>query len=163
MKRAHALRAFVVLMLAASCDDKPTSHVYVAQLYEPARDCLDPSTSIDIVSSGDGPLSCAPACLVAPSPPAPNSAKVYVSTMCAPYPASLDTSGTDETCAAALAAFARADVCASDGTSSSPADGGAEDASDDASDDGSTDDGDDGGENDAETDARDATRDTSAD
>jgi hypothetical protein len=63
--------------------------------------------------------------------------KVYVSTMCGPYPASItDTSGTDPACPAALAAFAAGTVCgettggddsgSSDGASGS--DGGPPDA-----------------------------------
>jgi hypothetical protein len=132
MKRALIGASFVGMFFGCDVDN---THVFVAYRYEVARDCLDPTTSLDVVPSEQAALTCAPACLVRPSPPAAAYA-IYVSTMCEPYPADLDTSGTDPNCAAALAAFARGpDACSGDGTSSSPADGGADDASDDASDD----------------------------
>jgi hypothetical protein len=144
MKRAFAWATFLAVAAAGGCDESK-SHVYVAQLYEPARDCLDPSASLDIIQTGQAGLTCAPTCIVLPSPPSPGGEKVYVSTMCGPYPADYDVSGTDATCPSALAAFARGpDVCNSDGTSTNPADAGAE-----AGDGGGGDDG--GGHDDAST------------
>ena len=94
-------------------------------LYEPARDCLDPSTSVAIIPTADGSLECAPTCLVLPAPPATPTEKVYVSTMCAPYPDTLDSTQSDPLCSAALAAYARGpDACEPGGVSSNPADAG---------------------------------------
>ena len=112
--------------LSAGCDG-PESHVYVAMLYEPTRDCLDPSTSLAIIDTPDGSLLCAPTCLVLPAPPAAGTEQVYVSTMCGPYPDGFDSSQTDPLCPPALAAFARGpDACAAGGGSSNPTDAGAE-------------------------------------
>ena len=122
-----------VLWLAPSsgCND-PTSHVYVAQLYEPDACCLEASSELDVISTGAASLSCAPACLVEPPP----GSRVYVSTMCGPYPAAFDVSGTDPRCALALTAEAagtgctagaEAGACPGDLSSSDAAtDGGAE-------------------------------------
>jgi hypothetical protein len=127
MRHALAVALLLVVVAGASCDNEGDSHVYVAQRYETARDCLDPSTSLDVITTAQAGLACAPTCLVQPSPPAPNGGNVYVSTMCGPYPANLDTSGTDARCPLALAAYARGpDVCNSDGTSTNPIDAGAD-------------------------------------
>jgi hypothetical protein len=128
-----ALVVAVIVAGFAACDDSPTSHDYLAMLYEPARDCLDPSAALATIATGDGSLLCAPTCLAMPSPPAPGASRIYVSTMCGPYPDGLDTSQTDPACPIALAAFARGpDVCAPDGTSSNPVDGGAPDSGSDS-------------------------------
>jgi hypothetical protein len=37
--------------------------------------------------------------------------KTWVSTMCGPYPANLNTDGTDPSCAPALLAYANGSVC----------------------------------------------------
>ncbi len=150
---------------AIACNDGPQSHVYVAMLYEPAGACLDPTTTLGVIGTSDGSLNCAPTCLVENAPPAEGTEKVYVSTMCGPYPDILtDTSGTDPACTAALAAFAAGTVCGAttgDDDSGSGADGATGDdgsASDDggsadgAGDDGPAsggDSGDAGGANDA--------------
>ena len=110
------MRGFVVaaaasLMCAAACDDGPQSHAYVAMLYEPAAACLDPSTTLALIGTGDGSLLCAPTCLYEPSPPAVGGVKTWVSTMCGPYPANLNTDGTDPSCAAALVAYASGSLC----------------------------------------------------
>jgi hypothetical protein len=111
-------------VLSIACDG-PESHVYVAMLYEPTRDCLDPSASLAIIGTPDGSLVCAPTCLVLASPPAPGTEQVYVSTMCAPYPDGYDSSQTDPLCPPALAAYARGpDTCAAGGGSTDPTDGG---------------------------------------
>jgi hypothetical protein len=103
---------FVFAACASACDDGPQSHVYVAMLYESVNACLDPSTTLAIIGTPDGSLNCAPTCLVENAPPAEGTEKVYVSTMCGPYPAIItDTSGTDPACVAALAAFSAGTVC----------------------------------------------------
>jgi hypothetical protein len=117
--------AAIVLACAYACDSSPQSHVYVASLYEPSQGCFGASLSLGYVDTGEGDLDCAPTCLVSTAttdgPP-----PVYVSTMCGPYPAQLDSSQTNATCPAALALWASAGgagECAS------------EDAGDDASED----------------------------
>jgi hypothetical protein len=110
------MRRFVVavaasLTCAAACDNGPQSHVYVAMLYEAAAGCLDPSTTLGVVGTGDGSLLCAPTCLYEPSPPAVGGVKTWVSTMCGPYPAILNTDGTDPSCAPALLAYASGSIC----------------------------------------------------
>jgi hypothetical protein len=118
--------------VCASCSDVQT-HVYGAQLYEQTNACLDDYAALDVVTGGTGSARCAPTCLV-------GGASYYVSTMCAPYPASLTanaqwignaavaaTPGTpiDPVCAAALVA----------GSCSAPVDAGG-DGGDAAGDDG---------------------------
>ena len=104
--------ALLVLALVA-CNGDERAHVFAGRLYEADRACLESVTSIDVV---DGPLPsapCAPACFVAPITDA--GAAAYVSTMCAPFPPSFDTSGTDPRCAPALAAYAQNVTCLPDG------------------------------------------------
>jgi hypothetical protein len=146
----------------AACDDAPESHQYIAMLYEPgatdgALGCLEPSVALDVVPGEDGNMLCAPACLVAST--SGGGSQIYVSTMCAPYPGALDTTGTDPGCPGALAAWqayaadgCHCGECAGDGGGD---DGGGDDgAGDDGSgDDGGGDDGagDDGSGDDAPT------------
>ncbi|HEY2511893.1 MAG TPA: hypothetical protein VGI39_13585 [Polyangiaceae bacterium] len=128
LRAASASAAAIAWMAGLGCDAAPTSHVYVAMLYEPARDCLDPSTSVAFIDTPDGSLECAPTCLVLSAPPATPTEKVYVSTMCPPYPDTLDSTEADPTCPAALAAYVRGpDTCEPGGGSSDPADSGAQD------------------------------------
>ena len=126
-------RGIVVSLVAAvgliACNG-PGTHVLTGQLYEAARDCVDPTTSIDVVDGENPGSGCAPTCVVTPAGQNGSGAGVYVTTMCAPYPPLDDTSGTVAGCAGAFAALARGDTCLPDGTSASPADGGgASDAS----------------------------------
>jgi hypothetical protein len=99
------------LLSAVACDSGSQSHVYVAMLYDPSGQCLDPSTTLAVVGGGDGSLLCAPTCLYELSPPAVNGVKTWVSTMCGPYPSFVNTDGTDPSCAPALQAYASAAVC----------------------------------------------------
>jgi hypothetical protein len=103
----------------------PDSHVLLGQLYEASRDCIDPNASIDVVVGPD-PGFCPqqPTCVVTPAGINGSGAGVYITTMCGPFPPLDDTSGTPAACAGALAALARMDVCATDGTSSNTLDGG---------------------------------------
>jgi hypothetical protein len=109
--------------LLAGCVE-PRSHIFGGRLYERARDCVETTTTIDVVDGPDPTAPCDRSCLVVPGEAGP---AVYVSTVCAPYPPQVDTSGTDPTCLRALAAYDRNDTCANDGGSSSPlVDGGAD-------------------------------------
>jgi hypothetical protein len=116
-----------VATIPAACNN-PTSHVYVAQLYEAASCCLDPNTELDIIPTGAAGLTCAPTCL-ATMPPHDGTPQIYVSTMCGPYPNNFDTSGTNAECVGALAAFAASSSCTPPPTSlCSGGDSGAGDA-----------------------------------
>jgi hypothetical protein len=130
------LAAITCIMHAPACKDEGT-HVYLGRLFVEARDCLGTSSTVDVVSGGE-PGECAPVCLLQLR--AEGGRATYVATMCAPYPAAVefDLSGTDPTCAPALAALARGDTCLSDGGDTHPAPDAAADASD-ASTDASTD------------------------
>ncbi len=122
------LCGLLVLAWAMACDG-PRTHVLLGQLYEANRECVDPTTSIDIVDGPDPGFGCAPTCVVTPIGQNGSEGGVYVTTMCGPYPPLDDTTGTPAGCAGALAALARGDTCSSDGTSTSPADGGPGDSS----------------------------------
>jgi hypothetical protein len=110
-------------LVAFGCTDYP-KHIIPGQLYETARDCVDPTASIDIVDGPDPGSYCPPTCLVTPAGANGGPPGVYVTTECGldSPPPLYDTSGTEPACMGALAAFARGDVCQMDGTSSCPAD-----------------------------------------
>jgi hypothetical protein len=143
---AAALGLAAIAKVGAGCGDQ-ASHPYLAELYEPGRDCLDPSTAIDVVNGASASGDCAPVCLYGSSDLIgladggdDGGGETYVSTMCPPYPGLFDTSGTEPDCPLALAALTRADVClddggstnAADGSSDAPDTGGATDAPSDA-------------------------------
>lgn len=128
-RRGMGLASGLLLLRCAFGCDGPSRHVLLGQLYEASRDCIDPTSSIDIVDGPDPGFGCAPTCVVTPIGQNGSAEGVYVTTMCGPYPALDDTSGMPAGCAGALAALARGDTCASDGTSSSPVDASPEDAS----------------------------------
>ncbi len=99
-----------VVGLAAACHDEPEVHIYSGQLFEGQRRCLEPSpTALDILS-GPGAPACAAACLV-------ESALVYVSSECPPYPPGFAVEMQDaavdaaDPCAAALHAFRAGIAC----------------------------------------------------
>ena len=130
MKRFLAAVTLSVLpavlgVYAPACDSNAESHVYVASLYETANDCLDPSTSLGYIDTPNGDLDCAPTCIVfPPAPTVGGMERIYVSSMCGPYPANADISGTDPGCAAALAAWASGGPGS---CNAGPTDGGASD------------------------------------
>jgi hypothetical protein len=97
---------------AFACDTGATQHDYLAELYEPANACLEPSKVIDTIQTPEGSLLCAPTCLVQ-TLPGGSGENVYVSTMCGPYPSFVDTSQTDPNCPAAIAAYAAGCACGS--------------------------------------------------
>jgi hypothetical protein len=112
------LAAIASIVHAPACKDDGT-HVYVGSLFVEARDCLGTTSSVDVVTGGD-PGDCAPICLLQHH--GEGGRAVYVATMCPPYPAGVefDTTGTDPSCPAALAALARGDICLSDGGDTNP-------------------------------------------
>ena len=106
----------------SACDDAK-SHVYAARAFEPDRNCLDDYGAVDVVSGGDVSSKCGAVCLT-------NAGTTYLSTVCPPYPplfgVELADAAIGDTCAAALAAQARGDICVPDGGSTHPVDGGAD-------------------------------------
>jgi hypothetical protein len=91
-------------LLALACNE-PDKHILLGQRYDVAGNCLQPTSSIDIVIGSD-PGDCSPAtCVVTPS------GVVYATGMCGPYPPLDDTSGTAADCPGALAALANGVVC----------------------------------------------------
>jgi hypothetical protein len=105
------------MMQATACDEDG-DHIYVGQLYVEDRHCLGTPSSVDVVTGGD-PGECPPLCLRQTR--AEGGYAIYVSTMCAPYPApDYDTTGSDPLCVGALEALARNDTCLSDGGSTDP-------------------------------------------
>ncbi len=119
--RIAAVAGVTAAALAAlpvwSCRDEG-AHVYVGRLFLESRDCLGTPSSVDVVA-GDDPGTCDAVCLVQPR--ADGGRAVYVSVMCAPYPApDFDVSGQDPICARALNALTRDDTCLSDGGTTHP-------------------------------------------
>jgi hypothetical protein len=110
--------AITCMLHVTSCKDEGT-YVYLGQLYVENRNCLGTPSSVDVIS-GAPPGKCAPICLLQKRGDGGHA--TYVATMCPPYPAGVefDPSGTDPTCAPALAALSRNDTCLSDGGSTHP-------------------------------------------
>jgi hypothetical protein len=115
-RRLAWLLASIGTIAALACGDP--SHVYAGRRFAPERGCVEPSTSLDVVTGTMPSQPCAPACLAQPHPDGGRS--IFVSTMCAPFPYGFDPSGTDPLCPSALAASARNDTCFDDGGSKSP-------------------------------------------
>ncbi len=112
MRAAFVAAAIVVV----SCSN-PASHIYAGRRYEPVRDCIDTTASIDVVSSADPGSTCDAVCLAAP-PTSTGERALYVSKMCPPYPPLFDTRGGVPDCERALAAYSRNDTCLADGGTS---------------------------------------------
>ena len=108
-----------VLTTLAACSESG-SHVFAGRLYEAARDCVDPTRSIDVVDGKPPGAPCPRACLVGPGDRDSGASPVFVSTTCAPFPRGFDVSGTGAACALALDAYDRNDTCEADGGTSHP-------------------------------------------
>lgn len=101
----------------AACSDQG-SHIYEGRFYNEARDCLGTISTVDVVDGPPPSQYCPVVCLSQKK--ADGGRTLYTSIMCPPYPFDFDSSGTDPTCAMALAAHTRNDTCFSDGGSSAP-------------------------------------------
>jgi hypothetical protein len=115
----YACAALAVLgaIVFVACDDTAASHIYRGRPYDIARDCLDDTGSVDVVSGPDTSLGCDPTCLISTLPEAGDV--VFASTQCPPFPEFFDVSGKDPRCAKAIAAVNRSDICNDDGGGSS--------------------------------------------
>jgi hypothetical protein len=117
-----AASAAATFALVVACGDA-RSHIFIGRPYDPTRQCLGDTGSIDIVSGPDPGLGCPATCLIGKLD---ETSTVYVSTQCQPFPMFFDTSGADPRCAGALAASARDDICDDEGGSSNPIEAGAD-------------------------------------
>jgi hypothetical protein len=125
--------AALVAACVAACNRSPDTHVVLGQRYDTAGDCLEPTSSIDVLEGSDPGLGCDATCVVTPS------GVVYASTECGGQFSPIDdTSGADPACASALAALKNMVVCGGGGDGGDDAtDAASEGASTDASVDGS--------------------------
>jgi hypothetical protein len=96
----------LVSLAGTSCND-PGPRVYTAQLYQPESACLEEYAPLGLVEAGDLPSTCAPVCLRVAD-------ELYVSTVCAPYPAQAnrELARASDECQAALAAVEAGAACA---------------------------------------------------
>ncbi len=118
--RALAFLASAALLTRAfaGCDEEK-SHVYSARKYDDARKCVGAVEAIEVISGPDAPRDC-PALCVTSGRLRDGSSTMFVSTTCGPHPFGADPNRTDPRCDDALAAFARGDICLSDGGSTRP-------------------------------------------
>jgi hypothetical protein len=100
-------------LLLAACEN-PNVHVFSGQQFEAQGQCLEAPTALDVIGGAGATLTCAPACLT-------QSAQVYVSTQCPPYPPqfAVETANSvgdaSDPCAAALNAYQAGVMCGDDG------------------------------------------------
>lgn len=114
------MKRFALLALVLACEDG-SYYAYVGNAYDPSRNCMDPSSAIDIFTGSDPGATCAPICLTASD--FDGGTVVYISKECGPTPPGADISGTDPLCVPALGAFNRGDggdVCLPEGGSTNP-------------------------------------------
>jgi hypothetical protein len=111
---AIAALAFGAKVSALGCDDVG-SHIYAGEQYDAVKECLDPVSSIDVVTGPD-PGSCPAACVVSLQQDGGKTA--YLSTMCPPYPVYPfeKDAGGEPLCAQAFAALKANAYCADGGT-----------------------------------------------
>lgn len=114
-----AIAVLVVLSAIAACTDN-RSHIYAGRLFDPARNCLETASSIDVVDGTDPGSSCEKKCIATLAPSDGGLRQIYVSSMCPPYPTFSDTTETAAGCDHALAASERSDLCLADGGTSHP-------------------------------------------
>jgi len=94
--RQWSERAVLLGVCAAACEDFGP-RVYTAQLFQADPGCLEAFAPIGLVQAKDLGAECEPVCLRLGD-------ALYVSTVCAPYPAEASLEAADaEECAAALA------------------------------------------------------------
>jgi len=101
--------------ICCACDDT-SYYLYTGYEYDPARDCLHDVEALDVDIGSDPGSSCDAKCLAAAD--FDGGTSVYATTMCGPTPEGADATGTDPSCAPALAALARSDFCLDDASGS---------------------------------------------
>ncbi len=98
--------AALAASIVAACSRSPDTHVVLGQRYDAGGDCLEPTSSIEVLEGSDPGLGCDPTCVVTPG------GVVYATTECGSQFSSFDdTSGADPSCAGALAALKNMVVC----------------------------------------------------
>lgn len=156
----------VALVALAACEAQVGTYVYRGRKYDPEKQCLEATKSLDVVDSTQEPALCLAVCLVQNA--YDGGRATYVSTTCPPYPYGFDTSGKDPSCAAALRAADQKSGCLPpppDGGPDAAPDASLADASNDAASDAGADVGVDGSSTDAsaldasDSDSGDAARD----
>ena len=112
---AVAALAFGAKLSALGCDDVG-SHIFAGEEYDSVKECLDPVSSIDVITGPD-PGSCPAACIVS-FDPEDGGKTAYLSTMCGPYPQYPfeKDAGGEPLCAQAFAALKANAYCADGGT-----------------------------------------------
>ncbi len=130
MKRSVVPALAAVALVLVACDDSGP-YLFQAEQYEPGQDCVDDYAVIDNLDGTDPGALCSPVCLT-------NLGVYYVTSECAPYPHGFVLqegvdSGLDPICVAALAAFARTDLCVDGGPPLNPLDASPDSAPADAS------------------------------
>jgi hypothetical protein len=117
--KRRVVSALAALGLAlVACDDSGP-YLFQAEQYDPVQGCVDDYNVIDNIDGTDPGALCSPVCLT-------NMGVYYVTTECAPYPYGFTQVGldgsVDPTCVAAIAAFARTDLCVDGGAPLNPLD-----------------------------------------
>jgi hypothetical protein len=124
MNRAALLATGLVAVACGSA----ASHIYPANLFDRTLGCIEPVSSVDVVTGADPGSGCPLVCLVSTTAEA-GVFTLYVSNECPPFPPFYDTSGADPDCARAIAAFKDGPQCLDDGgISGGPPDAGLPDA-----------------------------------
>ena len=104
----------VVALASSSCEEYGP-RIYTARLYRVGARCLEPYTPIGVVQAGELRATCERQCLSL-------DAQLFVSTVCPPLPARVETVNAEvPVCALALGAF---DALATCGVSDAGVDGG---------------------------------------
>ena len=91
---------FAALALLGNACNEPGPRVYTARAYDRDARCLDPDEPIGLVEAEELRATCPPVCIEL-------RAKLYVSTICPPFPADsvLLTANESADCGGALSAF----------------------------------------------------------
>lgn len=112
-----AWTALSIALALFACSE--ATYLYLGRRYLAARNCLETTTSIDVLAGSD-PGNCEAQCVSAPhlGDGGPPTRDTFVTTMCPPMPHGIESvPNGDPVCARALAALARKDTCLRDGGS----------------------------------------------
>lgn len=102
IRRSLAHPRLFTAIAAACCSmscNEPGPRVYTAMPFDSEAQCLGPYQPLGLVDADELPANCQPVCLL-------RQGTLYVSEVCAPYPAQATVVGQDSAdCVAALAIF----------------------------------------------------------